>query len=306
MARRRRPVRHRHAVPYDNPYKALFFLSGLDFLPTGRSPSAPPTATSGSSRERTSAGEGHLEALRHGLYQPLGLKVVDGKVVVLERASSRGCTTSTTTARPTSTRTSTTTGTPAPASTPTTPAWRPTPTGNFYFFKTGDTDLPHRRLPDDGGKDGSKVEVFATGFRHPIGLGMSPTGDRHRGRPGRQLDAGDARSTSTSRAASTATCGPTTASRAAEDLRPAAVLAAAGGGQLGRRAGVGAGRPKFGPLAGTAAAPLLRPLQAVRACCRQEVDGVHQAGAVDLGLKFLSGVMRGRFDRRTGTSTCAA
>ena len=82
---------------------------------------------------------------------------------------------------------------------------------------------------------------------------------------------------------------------AAEDLRPAAVLAAARGRQLGRRAGVGAGRTTFGPLAGL-------PLHLSYGRCkafvllRQELgDGLVQGGARPLGLTFLSGVCRGRF-----------
>ena len=93
-----------------------------------------------------------------------------------DAANSLASTTSTTTARPTSTSASPTTGTPAAASTATTPASKPTPHGNFYFFKTGDTHTPHGGCLMKVSKDGSKVEVFATGFRHPIGMGMSPTG----------------------------------------------------------------------------------------------------------------------------------
>ncbi|MEN9536134.1 MAG: hypothetical protein RLZZ178_131, partial [Verrucomicrobiota bacterium] len=73
-------------VPFDNPYGTLFFLSGLDFFEDG------------SAAACTMTGEvwlvGGLDAgLRQvtwkryatGLHQPLGLKVVDGKVLVLGR-----------------------------------------------------------------------------------------------------------------------------------------------------------------------------------------------------------------------------
>jgi azurin len=73
-------------VPFDNPYGTLFFLSGLDFFEDG------------SAAACTMTGEvwlvGGLDAgLRKvtwkryatGLHQPLGLKVVDGKVLVLGR-----------------------------------------------------------------------------------------------------------------------------------------------------------------------------------------------------------------------------
>ena len=75
-------------------------------------------------------------------------------------------------------------------------------------------------------KDGSKAEVFATGFRHPIGLGMSPTGiltgadQEGNWMPATRIDEykkggfyGDMRAHHRK--------------EAAEDVRPAAVLAAA-------------------------------------------------------------------------------
>jgi hypothetical protein len=50
------------------------------------------------------------------------------------------------------------------------------PQGNFYFFKTGDDHTPTGGCLLKVSKDGSKSEIFATGFRHPIGLGVSPDG----------------------------------------------------------------------------------------------------------------------------------
>jgi len=73
-------------VPFDNPYGTLFFISGLDFFEDG------------SAAVCTMTGEvwlvGGLDAgmrkvtwkrFATGLHQPLGLKVVDGKVLVLGR-----------------------------------------------------------------------------------------------------------------------------------------------------------------------------------------------------------------------------
>src|SRR5205807_726397 len=111
-----------------------------------------------------------------GLYQPLGLKVVDGKIVVLERGQL--------------TRLHDANGDgEADFYECVNNDWHTgggehsydtcletDPAGNFYFFKTGDTDTPTGgcllRVP----KDGSRCEVVATGFRHPIGLGVSPAG----------------------------------------------------------------------------------------------------------------------------------
>ena len=50
------------------------------------------------------------------------------------------------------------------------------PAGNFYLFKTGDPETPTGGCLLKISKDGKKSEIFATGFRHPIGLGVSPDG----------------------------------------------------------------------------------------------------------------------------------
>src|SRR5262249_57819561 len=50
------------------------------------------------------------------------------------------------------------------------------PQGNFYFFKTGDPETPTGGCLMRVTPDGKEASVFATGFRHPIGLGMSPAG----------------------------------------------------------------------------------------------------------------------------------
>src|SRR4029079_13709414 len=47
------------------------------------------------------------------------------------------------------------------------------PAGNFFHFKTGDTDRPTGGTVLKTAKDGSKTEICCTGFRHPIGLGIS-------------------------------------------------------------------------------------------------------------------------------------
>jgi hypothetical protein len=74
------------AVPYDNPWKALMFLSGVDFTPDG---AAYVCGIHGDVWRVTGIDAG-LRALRWkrfatGLFQPLGLKVRDGQVYVLGR-----------------------------------------------------------------------------------------------------------------------------------------------------------------------------------------------------------------------------
>jgi len=73
-------------VPYDNPWKALMFLAGVDFTPDG---AIWVCTIHGDVWRVTGADEG-LRNLRWkrfatGLFQPLGLKVRDGKVFVLGR-----------------------------------------------------------------------------------------------------------------------------------------------------------------------------------------------------------------------------
>jgi len=161
-------------LPYDNPYNALFFVTGVDFLPDGRIAICTAHGDVWTAKEKTGTIEWHRFAT--GLYQPLGLKVVDGKIVVVERGQltrlhdnnndgeadfyeclnndwhTGGGEHSYDTCLETD------------------------PEGNFYLFKTGDDHTPTGGTLLKISKDGSKSEIFATGFRHPIGLGMSPDG----------------------------------------------------------------------------------------------------------------------------------
>ncbi len=163
-------------IPYENPFKALFFCTGLDFLPDGRVAVCTCHGDVWLVKVDEAKGECHWQRFATGLYHPLGLKVVDGKVVVLERGQL--------------TRLHDTnddgeadfyecicndwhTGNGEHSYDT---CLETDPQCNFYFFKTGDTHLPSGGCLMKVSKDGSKAEVFATGFRHPIGMGMSPTG----------------------------------------------------------------------------------------------------------------------------------
>ncbi|HEX3149922.1 MAG TPA: ThuA domain-containing protein, partial [Gemmataceae bacterium] len=161
-------------LPYDNPYNALFFVTGVDFLPDGRI--AICTAHGDVWTCKQTGNTLNWKRFATGLYQPLGLKVVDGKIVVAERGQltrlhdlnddgeadfyenlnndwhTGGGEHSYDTCLETD------------------------PQGNFYLFKTGDDHTPTGGCLLKIAKDGSKMEIFATGFRHPIGLGVSPDG----------------------------------------------------------------------------------------------------------------------------------
>jgi hypothetical protein len=279
-------------VPYDNPFKALFFCTGLDFLPDGRIAVCTCHGDVWLVRVDEAKAECHWQRFATGMYHPLGLKVVDGKVVVLERGQLTRwhdnnddgeadfyeclCNDWDTGAGEHSYDTCLETD----------------PDGNFYFFKTGDTQLPTGGCLMKVSKDGSKAEVFATGFRHPIGLGMSPsgvlTGADQEGNwmPATRIDEykkggfyGDMR-------AHHRTVPPKTFDPPLCWL-PREVDNSAGGQ-------VWVPKDSKWPLAGL-------PLHLSYGRCkafvllRQPFEGGSQGGAWDLGPKFLSGVCRGRF-----------
>ena len=282
------------AIPYKNPYNALFFCTGLDFLPDGRIA----VCTCHGDVWLVTADK-ELDKIRWkryatGLYHPLGLKVVDGKIVVLERGQltrlhgkdeahfyENLCNLWHTGSGEHSFDTCLETD----------------PAGRFYFFKTGDTDLPEGGTLLRVGKDGKKMEVFATGFRHPIGLGVSPTGtvtgadQEGNWMPVTRVDIyhkggfyGDMRAHHRPVAPKT------------YDLPllwlPKNVDNSAGGQAWVPDAKWGWPRGQMLHFSyGRCKAYAILP---------QKVGDVMQAGAVDLGVKFLSGVCRGRFHPTDG------
>ena len=71
-------------VPFENPYGALFFISGIDFLPDGAAAVATMTGEVWLVRGLT-GDQAVWRRYATGLHQALGVKVVDGKVLVLGR-----------------------------------------------------------------------------------------------------------------------------------------------------------------------------------------------------------------------------
>ena len=163
-------------VPFKNPWNALMFTSGVDFFDNGDAA----VCTVHGDVWRVSGIDDNLEEVKWkryatGLHQPLGLKAVDNRVHVLERdqitrlhdlngddeadfyenfnndAISGGGGHSFTTCLETD------------------------PEGNFWFIKCGES-TPQGGSVMRVAKDGSKLEVIATGFRNPNGLGVSPKG----------------------------------------------------------------------------------------------------------------------------------
>jgi hypothetical protein len=284
-------------IPYDNPHRALFFCTGHDFLPDGRV--AVCTAHGDVWLAKFDDKLERIEWRRFatGLYQPLGLKVIDGKVVVLERGQL--------------TRLHDTNGdSEADFYENLCHDWHTgsgehsydtcletDAAGNFYFFKTGDTELPHGGCLLQVSKDGKKVEIFATGFRHPIGLGVSPTelvtGADQEGNwmPMTRVDVykrggfyGDMRAHHRA-VAPKIYDGPLV-------WLPKDVDNSAGG-----QAWVP--HDRFGLPKGQML-HLSYGRCKLYALLTQQIDDVWQAGAVDLGVRFLSGSARGRFHPADG------
>lgn len=280
-------------IPYKNRFGALFFCTGIDFLQDRRiavcTCHGDVWLVTVDEKQRTCSWQRYAT----GLYHPLGLKVVDDKVIVLERgqltrlhdlnndgeADFYECVNN---------------------------DWHcgggehsydtcleTDPQGNFYFFKTGDTDTPTGGSLLKVSKDGTKSEVFCTGFRHPIGMGMSPTGvltgadQEGNWMPATRIDEykkggfyGDMRAHH--RATPPTTYDPPLCWLPREVDNSA-------GGQVWVPANT------FGALSGT-------PLHFSYGRCkafvllRQELaQGRAQGGVASLGVQFLSGVCRGRF-----------
>ncbi|MFT3878220.1 MAG: LamG domain-containing protein [Gemmatales bacterium] len=281
-------------IPYDNPHNALFFCTGIDMLPNGDLA----MCTVHGDVWLIKGADDKLNELRWhrfatGLYHPLGLKVVNGVIHVLERgqitklhdlnndgeADYYECLTN---------AWHTGTGEHSYDSNLETD-----PQGRFYFFKTGDSNLPHGGTLLRCNVDGSNVEVYCTGFRHPMALSVSPmgqvTGSDQEGNwiPSTRVDyfkqggfygfmPGHHRAVQPTTYDPPVCWMPRSLDNSAggESWIPDNLWGSLGGQLL--HLSYGRCRIQY----------VLPP---------QRVDGALQTGAVDLGLKFLSGIMRGRF-----------
>jgi glucose/arabinose dehydrogenase len=162
--------------PVDNPWKSFLRFGGLDFFSNG---DAAVCSASGDVWVVSGIDE-KLERLKWrrfatGLFQPLGLRIVDDKVYVLgrdqvtrlhdlnndgeadfyENFNNDAKVTTNGHAYVTNLETD--------------------PQGNFYYLKCAD-NTEHGGSILRVSKDGKKLDVFATGLRNPNGLGVSPAG----------------------------------------------------------------------------------------------------------------------------------
>ncbi|HEX6984351.1 MAG TPA: DUF6797 domain-containing protein, partial [Planctomycetaceae bacterium] len=282
------------AMPYDNPHKALFFAGGFDFAPDG----ACYLCTAHGDVWKVTGIDEDLDRIEWrrfatGLYEPLGLKVRDGEIFVLGRDQI--------------TRLHDTNGdgeadfyecfnddlTDLGQAHAYAMCLETDAAGNFYFLKSGAPETPHGGTLLKLSADGKELEVFATGFRHPNGLGVGPDGtvtaadNEGNWVPVTRVDVVEKGEF----------CGhvPT----AHLDPEPAEyglplcwlprVVDNSAGGQVWVPGG------HWGPLAG-AMLHLSYGRCTANLILREQVDGVWQGGAVRLPTqRFLSGVCRGRF-----------
>lgn len=162
--------------PTKNPFGALFFLTGLDFFPNGDAA----VCTVHGDVWLVRGLDAELKQVTWqrfatGLYQPLGLEIVDGKVIVLGRDQL--------------TRLNDGNGDGEADfyesfnhdlvifGQPHAFVMRleRTPDGSFVFLKSGEG--PHGSSLLQLSADGKRLDVLARGFRHPFGIGAGPHGE---------------------------------------------------------------------------------------------------------------------------------
>ena len=283
--------------PTDNPWKSFLRFGGLDFFKNG---DAAVCSVSGDVWV-VSGIDDKLESLKWrryatGLFQPLGLKIVDEKVYVLGRDQITRLHDLNNDGEAdfyenfNSDAKVTTNGHAYVTCLDTDPA------GNFFYLKCAD-DTEHGGTVLRVSKDGGKLDVFATGLRNPNGMAVSPTGQvtaaDNQGEwvPASRLDLVEPGEFLGYTPMAKAKTPPT------DPGRPLCWMPQNVDNSSGAQTWVTSDR--WGPFQGGmlhtsyGAASLLLVLQ-------ENVDGVAQGGVVKFPLTFDSGVMRGRFRPQDG------
>jgi len=291
-------------LPEDNPWKSWIRCSGFDFFSRGSRAAVCSVSGDVWIVDGIDESLAKLTWKRYatGLFQPLGLKIVDDKVYVLgrdqitrlhdlnyddeadfyENFNNDVCITAEYHEFALNLETDS--------------------KGNFYFTKggnLGDARHPHHGTLLRVSKDGSKLDVIGTGLRAPNGLGIGPndemtTADNEgnwvpSSRVNLHKPGGFYGHVFTSHTKEK----PTTYEPPLFWLPHTYDLDNSSGGQ------VWVTSDKWGPLSG-------RMLHTSYGACalfavmQENVDGVAQAGAWKFPLKFDTGIMRGRFNSRDG------
>lgn len=285
--------------PFENPYKALFFFGGHDFFSNGDAA----IGTIHGDVWRVSGIDDTLDKVTWkryatGLFQPLGLKIVEDKVYVLGRDQitrlhdlngdnevdyyenfNSDCQIGRHVHEYAT-------------------CLNTDPAGNFYFIKgINGNQSKHAGTLQKVSADGKTSEVFATGFRWPNGAGVSPDGtvtsaDQQGGWvPASRLDIIKKSGFYGHVPSAHREVEPT------EYDGPLTWIPHNVDNSCGGQAWVPKG--KWGPYGG-------KMLHLSYGKClmfvvlQEQVDGVDQAGVYQLPVKFLSGAMRGRFNPKDG------
>lgn len=163
-------------LPFKNPYNALFFAGGHDFLPNG-------DALLATTHGDVWLVQGIDDKLRKinwkrfatGLYQPLGLKVLNGRIYVLGKDQITELQDLNGDGEADHYRNFNNQNEISGGGHNYATCLETDPEGNFWFIRCNDR-TPHGGTLLKVAKDGLSIEVIATGFRNPNGMGVSPSG----------------------------------------------------------------------------------------------------------------------------------
>ena len=163
-------------LPFKNAYNALFFAGGHDFLPNG-------DALLATAHGDVWLVKGIDDKLRKltwrrfatGLYQPLGLKVVNGKIYVLGKDQITELRDLNNDGEADHYRNFCNLSEISGGGHNYATCLETDPDGNFWFIRCNDR-TPHGGTLLKVSPDGRSIEVVSTGFRNPNGMGVSPTG----------------------------------------------------------------------------------------------------------------------------------
>lgn len=290
-------------VPYENPWNALMFIGGHDFFSNGDAA----VCTIHGDVWLVSGIDDDLDEIKWkrfatGLYQPLGLKIVDDKIYVTCRDQITRLHDENGDGEADFYENFNNEGLVSGGGHEYVTGLETDAAGNFYFLKCagpiahGGTLL---RIPGSGAASGSGIEVVATGFRNPNGMSIGPA-------PSGIITVADQQ-------------GEWVPATRIDDVRPGGFygfqpmhhrdmapdsfdgplcwvprdIDNSAGGQVWVPPG------SWGPLGGQLL-HLSYGRCTMMLVLRDEVDGLPQGAVVPLPGRFLSGVMRGRFSPHDG------
>ncbi len=288
-------------VPYDNPHKSLMFLSGVDFFDNGDAAVCTPYGDVWLVRGLDeSLKKVTWQRFATGLFQPLGLRIREGKVFVLGRdqitrlhdrnndgeADFYECFSNLINT--------------SPGGHDYVTSLEVDRNGNFYYV---DPKGVHRISAD-----GKKKETLATGWRNPNGMSVGPDGtitaapQEGDWTPASMIDLFTPATSEGAALPYFGYGGPKVTPQRPLGFDPHLVyLPRTTDNSTGSQVWSPAGKAgeRFGPLAGQLF-NLSFGQCSMQLILRETVDGVSQGAVVPMPGRFLSGVMRGAFSPRDG------